>query len=218
MEREKLRVRFIGAGIIAEPYGWELMAAPNVEIMGISDALTDRAEALAAKLGVPGFASVEALLADESADAVVNLTIQRAHAEVNTRILEMGKQAYSEKPLAMCYADVQKLVALADRRYDLGVCNRGRRTGRRDIRRAHGQLVRGSAAHPAGGHGIPWRWWLDCSGQLAGGGCGGVPGEVWRRVSAGAPSAADAARGGMVKSGTGAGARHRGRTFPSGRR
>ncbi len=115
MERRKLRVGVIGAGIIAEPYGRELMAEPDIEIVGIGDALTERAEVLAAKLGVPAFASVDALLADSSVDAVVNLTVQRAHAEVNTRILQMGKHAYSEKPLAMSYAGAQGLVALADR-------------------------------------------------------------------------------------------------------
>jgi len=52
----------------------------------------------------------EDLLADESIDLVVNLTIPKVHAEVSLSILEAGKHVYTEKPLATCVADGKRIL------------------------------------------------------------------------------------------------------------
>jgi predicted dehydrogenase len=108
-----LRIGIIGAGHIAGPYGQELIADPEIEVRGVANLLPERAQTLAAKLGVPAYPSVDALLADPDVDAAVNLTIQRAHAGVGRQVLEAGKHLYSEKPLALQYADARDLLALA---------------------------------------------------------------------------------------------------------
>ena len=57
---------------------------------------------------------LEALLADPTVDAVVNLTSHGMHAEVTTAALEAGKHVHSEKPMAGDYAEARGLVELAD--------------------------------------------------------------------------------------------------------
>lgn len=111
-----LRIGIVGAGNIAGQYGEELLAAPEVEVRGVADLLPERAAALAGKLGIRAYTTVDALLADPSVDAVVNLTVQRAHAEVGRAALEAGKHLYSEKPLALRYDEARKLLALASER------------------------------------------------------------------------------------------------------
>lgn len=116
MTEQKLRVGIVGAGNIAGPYGEELVADPALAVAGVADLLPERAQVLAGKLGVRAYPSVAALLADPAVEAVVNLTVQRAHADVGRQILEAGKHLYSEKPLSLSYAEARDLVALAGER------------------------------------------------------------------------------------------------------
>jgi predicted dehydrogenase len=108
-----MRIGIVGAGNIATPYARTIVAAEELELAAVADALEGRAEALVAEFGGVAYASVEALLADESVDAVVNLTAAVAHAEVTAAALEAGKHVHSEKPLALSYADAKALVDLA---------------------------------------------------------------------------------------------------------
>jgi predicted dehydrogenase len=53
------------------------------------------------------------LLADPEIQIVVNLTIPKAHAEVNLAVIAAGKNAHCEKPLAVNRADGQKTLEAA---------------------------------------------------------------------------------------------------------
>jgi len=59
------------------------------------------------------YASLEALLADETVDLIVNLTVPYAHAEVTRTCFMAGKDVYSEKPLALTSEPAWDLVRLA---------------------------------------------------------------------------------------------------------
>ncbi len=114
-----MNVALVGCGNIADHYARRIAALDPLQLVGVTDPVEERAEALAGAYGVTQFASLDALLADDAVDIVVNLTIPSAHAEVTAAALEAGKHVHSEKPLALRYDEARELVELS------------RRTGRR---------------------------------------------------------------------------------------
>lgn len=62
------------------------------------------------------YPNLDELLADQTVDVVVNLTIHHAHAEVTEKCLDAGKHVYTEKPLALSLDDAQRLVNLAEQK------------------------------------------------------------------------------------------------------
>lgn len=97
----RARVGIIGCGNISSIY---LEAPQKFDILNIvacADIDMERARAQAAKYHVPKACTVEELLADPEIEIVINLTIPQAHAEISMAILESGKSAYGEKPLAL---------------------------------------------------------------------------------------------------------------------
>lgn len=66
---------------------------------------------MAQTYGVEAASSVEALLADQRIQVVVNLTSPEAHEAVNYQILDAGKHLFSEKPFAQSYKEA---VAIRD--------------------------------------------------------------------------------------------------------
>jgi predicted dehydrogenase len=111
-----MRIGIVGAGNIAVPYARTIVAAEGLELVAVADAIEGRAAELVAQFGGVAHPSLEALLADDNVDAVVNLTAAVAHAEVSAAALEAGKHVHSEKPLALNYLDAKALVDLAQRR------------------------------------------------------------------------------------------------------
>ena len=117
---EKLKIGIIGTGNIAPAYIHGCAPFEVIEIVACADILLDRAQAFAAEHGLTAY-SVDDLLARADIDIVINLTIPAAHAEVSLRILEAGKHAYSEKPLALQRADGMAIVqAAADKGLRIG--------------------------------------------------------------------------------------------------
>ena len=108
-----MRIGIVGAGNIAVPYARTIVAADGLELVAVADAIEGRADELVAEFGGVAHSSVEALLADDRVEAVVNLTAAVAHAEVTAAALEAGKHVHSEKPLALNHADAKSLVDMA---------------------------------------------------------------------------------------------------------
>lgn len=111
-----MRVGIVGCGVIAPPYAKRIVATEGLELVAAADALPGRADALVAEFGGVAHPSVEALVADDRVDVVVNLTAASAHVEVTRAALEAGKHVHSEKPLALRYEDAKALVELAAER------------------------------------------------------------------------------------------------------
>ena len=106
------KVGVIGCGNISDRYLEHCRAFVDVEIVACADLLPQRAREKAAQYGVRAM-SVDELLNDPQISIVLNLTIPRAHAEVDLAALKAGKHVYSEKPLALDLADGQRILALA---------------------------------------------------------------------------------------------------------
>ena len=74
-----------------------------------------RAGAGALYLGVPLYASMDEVVADPTVDAVAIGTFARTHAALTIQALEAGLDVFVEKPLALTYADGERMVDTADR-------------------------------------------------------------------------------------------------------
>ncbi|WP_223411220.1 Gfo/Idh/MocA family protein [Occultella gossypii] len=112
---EPLNVGMIGVGNISGQYFETLRRLPGLRLSAVADLDADRARAVAAEHDVRA-ASVDELLADGAVDAVLNLTVPAAHAEVALRALAAGKHVYGEKPLALSVAQARPVLAAAAER------------------------------------------------------------------------------------------------------
>lgn len=108
-----LNIGVVGVGTISRQYFDQFPALPNLRLRAVADIDIDRAGAVAAEHGVEAL-TVDALLAHPGIDAVLNLTIPQAHAEIAVRALEAGKHVYGEKPLALDTAEARLVLERAD--------------------------------------------------------------------------------------------------------
>jgi predicted dehydrogenase len=111
-----IRAVIVGCGNIATRYAQQAGEYPQaVELVGFYDILPERAEAFAKQHGGKAYDSLDAVLADDAVDLVVNLTIHHVHYETTSRMLEAGKHVYSEKPLSLSAEEAFDLVRIAER-------------------------------------------------------------------------------------------------------
>lgn len=109
----KVKIGVIGCGMISEVYMKNISERfGNLELIACADLVPEAAKRRAEQFGIRA-ATVEELLADPEIEIVLNLTIPQAHATVSRQALEAGKNVYSEKPLAVDFAEGEKLVAYA---------------------------------------------------------------------------------------------------------
>jgi predicted dehydrogenase len=99
-----LNIGVIGVGVISRQYFEHLPQLPNLRLTAVADLDADRAATVAAEQGAVAL-TVDDLLADDRVDAVLNLTIPAAHADIALRALDAGKHVYGEKPLALTTAE-----------------------------------------------------------------------------------------------------------------
>jgi predicted dehydrogenase/nucleoside-diphosphate-sugar epimerase len=118
----RTRVALVGAGYIADFHMEILQPLADVEVVAICDPALGRAQALAAKWGVPAALASLAELARHEVDVAHVLAPPDLHVALTEELLELGIGAYVEKPLALCAEDARGLVQLAaERGLPLGV-------------------------------------------------------------------------------------------------
>jgi predicted dehydrogenase len=111
--RGPVGVGVVGAGVISTQYLRNLTTMPDLDVRFVADLDVDRAAAQAAAFGVPASGSMDALLADDAIEVVVNLTIPKAHVDVALAALAAGKHVWNEKPLALDRAGGRALLDAA---------------------------------------------------------------------------------------------------------
>jgi predicted dehydrogenase len=108
-----LRVGVIGCGNISDTYFRNaLLFSDDYRITACADLSAPLAEAKAAEWGLTAL-TPEALIASPDIDIVLNLTIPAAHAEVTLAAIESGKHVYSEKPLCLSLAELDRIASRA---------------------------------------------------------------------------------------------------------
>ena len=111
---DQVKIGIIGCGTISEVYLTNIRDHfHNLDLVAVADLFVDKAKSTAERYGVPVACSPEELLQIPEIQLVVNLTIPAVHYTINKQILEAGKHAYCEKPLAVKTEEAAELVALA---------------------------------------------------------------------------------------------------------
>ena len=104
------RVAVVGAGIMGTSHARILRTIPGVELVGVVDAATERAEAVAVPLDIAPLSLDE--IADR-ADAAILAVPSHLHAEVGCSLLRSGVDLLVEKPIATTADDARRLITTA---------------------------------------------------------------------------------------------------------
>lgn len=107
-----LPVGVIGVGALGRHHARHLATLEGVRLAGVYDANPETAARVAAEVGAPVVAEVDALLGQVRAVSIAVPT--SVHAEVGLRALERGVAVLMEKPLASTLAEADALVAAAE--------------------------------------------------------------------------------------------------------
>lgn len=111
-----MKIAYVGCGFVFDIYMRTRWAHPELEVCGVFDIDTARAEKVGRHYGFHVYSDYASLLADPAVEIVINLTNIKAHYEVTRRALEAGKHVYSEKPLTTDLDQARELFALAEAR------------------------------------------------------------------------------------------------------
>jgi predicted dehydrogenase len=103
-----MRVGIIGCGSISDIYVRNAKLFHDIEIVACSDIIPSAAERLAREYSLQEM-EVQALLAADDIEIILNLTLPAGHAEVSRAAIDAGKHVYSEKPLATSLRDAVEL-------------------------------------------------------------------------------------------------------------
>ena len=108
---KKIRVAVVGAGDFGRNHIRVYRELPNVELAGIIDTNSERAQKVATEFGCAIIASVAELRSHVDAVSVTVPTSE--HARVGCEVLAMGLDALVEKPIASSLNEADALVAAA---------------------------------------------------------------------------------------------------------
>lgn len=111
---KKLKVAIVGYGGMGAWHGEKLKTMPEVEVVGTYDILAERQEA-AKKAGFTPYESFEAVLADEELEVVTIATPNDLHKPLAVQLMAAGKNVISEKPVTLCSADLEEMIAASEK-------------------------------------------------------------------------------------------------------
>ena len=111
---KRIRTGVIGCGSVSHQYLPQLTASRFVEVVSLCDIRYQRAQQQGEKFKVRNtYPNIEAMLAGEPFEFLIDLTDMQQHEPVNRRALEAGKHVWSEKPIANSLAVGQELLRMA---------------------------------------------------------------------------------------------------------
>ncbi|WDL97902.1 Gfo/Idh/MocA family protein [Alicyclobacillus sp. ALC3] len=110
----RVRLGFMGAGNIGSVHMQSFAGLDGVVLAGVADAIPDLASARAGEFGIARvYDSADALLNDETLDAVVIGVPNRWHAPLAVQALKAGKHVLLEKPMALDATAAREIVEAA---------------------------------------------------------------------------------------------------------
>ena len=116
----------IGYGGMGGFHSEKMLSVDGVELLGVYDIDPERNE-LAESRGIHAYPSREALLADPKIGLVTVATPNDVHREIVIAALAAGKNVICEKPVAMDSAELEEMIAAANRYGRLFTVHQNRR-------------------------------------------------------------------------------------------
>jgi scyllo-inositol 2-dehydrogenase (NADP+) len=128
MTTDRIAVGIIGLG----RSGWDIHAAgigalDRFDVVAVADPLAERRAEADARFGCASYDVPEKLIADDAVELVVVATPSHTHVPLAVAALEAGKHVVVEKPLAQTAAEVDVMVAAADKADRVLTCFHNRR-------------------------------------------------------------------------------------------
>ncbi len=118
----KIRFGVLGCGSAAVPVCEAIASSPLAALARVHDIDLNLARDLGERYGAPYTGQLDELLSDATVDAVYVAVPHHLLYPLSKQVLEAGKHALVEKPMALTLAQADELIALADeRRLALGV-------------------------------------------------------------------------------------------------
>ncbi|MBT9455968.1 MAG: Gfo/Idh/MocA family oxidoreductase [Burkholderiaceae bacterium] len=106
-----IRFALVGCGRIAKNHFESLRVhQAHAQLVAVCDVRPEALQAAMAANGVPGFASLEALLAGSDADVVVLTTPSGLHPRQAIQVAQAGRHVLSEKPMATKFDEGMAMV------------------------------------------------------------------------------------------------------------
>jgi predicted dehydrogenase len=111
---KRIRTGVIGCGSVSGQYFPVLTKSHFAEVVSVCDIRPERARKQAERFKIAHhYPNIDAMLAGEPFDFLVNLTDMQEHEGLNRRALAAGKHVWSEKPIANTLAAGQELLRTA---------------------------------------------------------------------------------------------------------
>lgn len=95
----------------AEDYTKQALEHPETELAAIWDELPERGQTKAAQYGVPYYATLDEMLAQDDIDAVIVDAPTNLHRDVMVKAAEAGKHIFTEKVIAPTAKEVMDILA-----------------------------------------------------------------------------------------------------------
>ena len=119
-------IAVVGYGGMGTWHTHRIAEIPEVCLKGVYDIKPERNEA-AREAGIRAYDSLEELLADPEIDVVTIAIPNDMHKEVAIKAMEAGKNVISEKPVTLCTADLEEMIAAAKRTGQIFTVHQNRR-------------------------------------------------------------------------------------------
>ena len=111
MAFERLRVGCVGMGWWSDVLADAMQRSGKLKIAACFSRSQDKREAFAKKYGCRPVASYDALLSDQSIEAIVNTTPNDAHLETTRAAAQAGKHVFLDKPIANRVSDAKAIAS-----------------------------------------------------------------------------------------------------------
>lgn len=113
MQKEKIRIGFVGCGQFCRAFVPLFKAHPDVEYVAVTDIFPERCKEYDNLFHVNKiFASFEEMLASDEVNSIAIFAQRNIHGEMAIAALKAGKNVYSAVPMASTVAEIKQIVEL----------------------------------------------------------------------------------------------------------